>query len=315
MSWAVAASPVRRRGKIIPAPPAPGGPGLAGRAERVCRRLSSRRTQRRWFLAITGPPKELKGGSTLNPEVYEEMATTEDRHWWFVSRRSILEKLIGSLDPKPFWRLLEVGSGTGGNLTMLSRFGAVSAMEMSARARELAVTKTEGRFDLRAGFCPGSIPFGPGERFDLICLFDVLEHIDEDRETLRQLRKHLAPDGRFLITVPAYAWMWGPHDAALHHHRRYSRAGLARTLDDAGLRVSRITHFNIWLFPLIALTRLLSRAFWVSTAPSANSAIPWAPLNALLRMIFSSEAALLARIDLPFGVSLLAVAHQRADAG
>ena len=66
---------------------------------------------------------------------------------------------------------------------MLSAFGRVSALEMDATARSIANKKTLDRFDIRAGFCPTDIPFS-GEKFDLICLFDVLEHIEEDFTTL-----------------------------------------------------------------------------------------------------------------------------------
>lgn len=85
---------------------------------------------------------------------------------------------------------------------MLARHGSVSAMEMDAGARDTATSKTDGRFIIRAGHCPEDIPY-PNETFDLICMFDVLEHIDEDVETLSALRNHLTKVGRILITVPA----------------------------------------------------------------------------------------------------------------
>src|SRR4029077_81559 len=123
------------------------------------------------------------------------------------------------LPPKP--RILEIGSGTGGNLVMLSSFGQVSAVEMDASARSIALQKTDGRFDIRAGFCPGGIPFA-NEKFDLICLFDVLEHIEEDIATLVAVKGLLASGGRVLMTVPAQQWLWSAHDEFLHHKRRYA---------------------------------------------------------------------------------------------
>src|SRR5665811_2607027 len=107
------------------------------------------------------------------------MAHTEEHHWWFVGRRAILASLISNMGLPNEAQILELGSGTGGNLSMLSDFGRVSALEMDPTARSIATEKTGGCFDIRAGFCPADIPF-PTATFDLVCLFDVLEHIEED---------------------------------------------------------------------------------------------------------------------------------------
>ena len=77
---------------------------------------------------------------------------------------------------------------------MMSAFGAVYTLEMDSNARSVARAKTGGRFNIRPGSCPSDIPFA-GEKFDLICLFDVLEHIDEDVETLVALKEILKEGG------------------------------------------------------------------------------------------------------------------------
>jgi SAM-dependent methyltransferase len=232
------------------------------------------------------------------------MAETESHHWWFTGRRRILESVITSLGLPEDAKILEVGCGTGGNLDMLAQFGRVSGIEMDARARGLAESKTEGRFEIRPGRCPAEIPF-ESVTFDLICLFDVLEHIEEDVATLQCMRKLLARDGRLVLTVPAHPWMWGPHDEFLHHRRRYSSRELRVKAARAGLALRRLSYFNTFLFPLALLARLSDRALKRDSA--SRTRVPPASINRLLHSIFSAERHVLSSFDLAFGMSLLAV--------
>lgn len=240
----------------------------------------------------------------MNPEAYLEMAETETHHWWFAGRRSVMAFLISKFDLPAEARILEIGSGTGGNLQMLSAFGRVSALEMDAAALSISAKKTGGHFDIRAGCCPADIPF-PGEKFDLICFFDVLEHIEEDVATLVATKKMLAQGGRMLITVPAYRWLWSAHDEFLHHKRRYSALELREKAAAAGLRVERISYFNTLLFPLLAAARFMDRLRGSSSASGTGTPPPL--INGVFRQLFSAESFLLGSLNLPFGASLLAI--------
>ena len=233
----------------------------------------------------------------MKPDAYREMAATEGSHWWFTGRRAILASLIARLGLPEQARILELGCGTGGNLEMLARFGEVAAMESDDAARAIALEKTGGRFDIRAGRCPERIPFA-GQRFDLVCMFDVLEHIDEDVATLEAVRGLLGTRGRALITVPAYRWMWSKHDEFLHHKRRYTAPELEKKARSAGLAVATLSYFNTLLFPLAAAARLLNLE---------GRDTPSVPVNRLFHWLFSAERFVAGRVALPFGVSLLAV--------
>ena len=238
--------------------------------------------------------------------VFDRMAEQDQVHWWYVARRRILADLIARAVVLPEdARILEIGCGTGHNFEMLRRFGRLDAIEVDGEARALA--------SRRLGHAVGAAPLPalggiPDRTYDLIALLDVLEHVDEDRAALASIAGKLAPGGHILVTVPAYQWMWSAHDVAHHHKRRYSKRGLRRVAEAAGLKVERLGFFNSLLFPLAATVRIAGKALG---RESSDDRIPLWPLNGLFRGIFGLERHLVGRLPLPAGVSLFALLSTR----
>lgn len=235
-------------------------------------------------------------------DAYRNMADTEDGHWWFCGRRSIGEAVIRGLGLPDGASILEIGAGTGGNIAMLEKFGQVQAVEMSDLARRIAWEKT-GR-DFLYGYLPDNIPVSPGT-VDLICLFDVLEHVAEDEESLLAMRRLLKPTGKIVLTVPAHQWLWSTHDVDLHHHRRYSRGQLRERIERAGYKIDKLTYTNAALFPVAVLARVADRLRGSGSASGLS--LPPAPVNAAMKVLFSAESLIVPNASLPFGISLLAV--------
>ncbi|OGT01258.1 MAG: type 12 methyltransferase [Gallionellales bacterium RIFCSPLOWO2_02_58_13] len=242
----------------------------------------------------------------MEPSIYTLMATLEENHWWFTARRAIAENIIKQLDLPPVAKILDAGCGTGGNLAMLSRYGQVHAMEMDDQARQMANAK--GFAQVLSGRLPDEVPYQQ-EQFDLIVLLDVLEHVEDDRNTLRVLGSLLKPGGCLFISVPAFPFLWSMHDEVHHHKRRYFLSELKSKLENAGLEIAYTSYFNTVLFPLIFGARQLGK-LRANKRDSGDLAMPTPFINRLLFALFSSERFVLGRWSLPFGVSAMAIARK-----
>ncbi len=231
------------------------------------------------------------------------MRAVEDRHWWYAGNRRIVTDLLRACEP-PLGRILDVGSGTGGNGALLSRFGSVVGLEPSEDARRLA----RGRSTVQVAGEAEYLPFRSGS-FDLVTSFEVLYHaqVQDDIAALREMRRVLRPEGLLLLRLPALEWLRGPHDDAVETARRYTVAGLRAKLREADLWPIRLSYVNSLLLPAIALRRVWQR--WRHDRGDDLSRESWLE-RGCGRVALAVERRLLRRIDLPLGVSVLAIARK-----
>lgn len=238
---------------------------------------------------------------------YDEYARAEAGHWWFTARRRVLETVIDGFVTSGAGRVvLDVGTGGGGMEPILSRFGRVVGTDVSWRALEL----TRSHVERLVAASLEALPFRTGA-FDAVFACDVIEHVDDDGQALRELRRISAVDGRLVLTVPAYQFLWSVHDEINGHRRRYTRRGLGALLDAAGWRAVRLSYFNTILFPPIAALRLLGGRRRPADARHSDLVRTPRVINGLLEAVFAAERHLVRHVDLPFGVSLLCLATPR----
>ena len=239
----------------------------------------------------------------MEREVYEAMAEHDERHWWYRARRQVVAELIRRKVSLPEGaRLLEIGCGTGHNLTMLGEFGSVDALEVDPIARGMA-EKRLGRTVLSSPL--PALEGVPDDTYDMVAALDVVEHIPDDKAALEGISRVLKPGGKLLMTVPAHQWMWSAHDVVNHHQRRYSKRDFKRLVNESPLKLESIGYLNSLLFPLALAQRLASK---LTGNEDANLAPPAEPINQVLERVFALERRVIGRIPLPPGLSLFAVA-------
>ena len=243
----------------------------------------------------------------MEPDAYQSMYQVEQLHWWYRSRRKIVARLIKHLVPVVDGRILDTGCGTGGNLGLLSGIGDTLGLEYNPDAAQLS--KQRNICPVIRAKLPDGLPF-PAASCAMVTLFDVLEHIDDDKATLTSLHSVLRPQGHIVITVPAFPFLWSYHDTTHHHKRRYTRRSLEKILRESGFTIEYLSYYNFFLFPLVLVMRLIGNLTGASAG--SDETIPAGPLNVLLEKIFAAERYLMPSIHFPFGISLIAVARKHA---
>ena len=245
----------------------------------------------------------------MNPEEFEVMYRVEDSHWWYrgmeAITRAVLDRVVGHVHNL---RILDAGCGTGAVMSYLADYGQVTGFDFAAEALQFCQLRGRDRLS-RASV--QALPYA-NESFDLIASFDVLSDggVVDDDLALLEFARALRPGGRVLLRLPAYDWLHGKHDEAIYIRHRYTARELTGKLRRAGLEVEHMSYANMLMFPLAALKRLSERFVPVKQQGS-DLTIRTSILNTPMRLILSLEAPCVARIGLPFGLTVVALARKR----
>ena len=175
----------------------------------------------------------------------------EESNWWFKARRKMILSLLK--DHKKS-RILDIGCASGALIRDLIRNGYsdVCAVDISSEAVKLCKSsglKNVHRMDASA------MDFKDGE-FDVIIASDILEHIKDDLHALKQWQRILKREGRLIVFVPTFDFLWSDHDTLNRHYRRYSKKRLVSVVRKAGFKIKRNSYWNFTLFLPIAIFRL-----------------------------------------------------------
>lgn len=244
-------------------------------------------------------------------QVYTLLSESEKKHFWFRGRNVVIRNVIqSSLHDYQGKSFLEVGCGTGYVLAELARMGfRVTGLDMHkeglayARKRVPSATFFTGKLD----------QYRPKKLFDAVGMFDVLEHIPDDTQAIRECSRLLNKAGMLYITVPARQELWSVYDDISGHKRRYTRESLSHVLTRAGFRIHAISYFGFFQY----VPHLIMKRFILSGTPKdimpVLKRVVWQPpgiLNWLLEQSFTLDMFLSKFIRLPFGTSLIVSAQK-----
>lgn len=264
-------------------------------------------------------PKEIDGFLAYAPEFaytgggfevdyFAKLAQLEEGNFWFQARNALILWMLQKYC-RNFHRYLEVGCGTGYVLTgVAQQFPGVTltGSEIFTTGLHFAAQRVTSAHFMQMD--ARRIPFI--EEFDVVGIFDVLEHIQEDMIVLAELNKVLKPRGYLLLTVPQHTWLWSPADEYARHERRYSAKDIHQKLKASGFIIKRSTSFVSLLLPLMLASRWRANKNRARFDPE-NEFRLLPVINEMLYRIMSVERCLIqAGLDFSVGGSRLILAQK-----
>lgn len=247
---------------------------------------------------------------------YKDFQLQKDQkelYFWYNARQNLIFNLLRSIfgDFKKDRQILNIGCGTGTELKIIKCFGSIVALDKNQDAlNEVGKLKIK---TIQADIEKCSLP---KEYYDVICCFDVLEHLKNDQQTIGNIYQALKPGGYFIFTIPAFQFLFNQHDIAMEHLRRYSKQGINAQLKKAGFKIIRLDHWNTLLFPIIFVVRIfgkilirckLRKCNFQSEAKCLNKY-----LNKLLFWILNLENnQFVFNLSKPFGLSIYGITKKQ----
>jgi len=253
---------------------------------------------------------------------FDSLRDMQAKHFWYRGRhrflacalRRYLARHNGCTRPRP--RLIDLGCGCGGWMSEVSSIVQSTEVELaiadsSMRALEYAGTvllNTVSRYQIDL------LDLQWRNRWDVVFLLDVLEHLPDDARALKQVYNALSPGGLLFVTVPAFMCFWTWNDEMANHQRRYRRRDFAKLANETGFILHDARYFMFFLAPLLLASRWLTRHKVARSTPEdarriskSMHRVPHPVINSVLKTLFAMETPLGHYVRFPWGTSMLGV--------
>jgi len=234
----------------------------------------------------------------------QEYRDLYQNHWWWRSRERAIKREIEKSPPSATnAKILDIGCGDGLLFPVLKQYGDVFGIEPDPAT---LASDSPHREQIHLGYFDES--YETDDRFDLIVMLDVLEHIEDANAALAKAVDLLTENGRLIITVPAFRSLWTSHDDLNHHFTRYTKESFKALAGQSGYRIGDMRYLFHWTYPAKLMIRLKENL--VATVPQSPE-VPTAWVNRALLGLTTLEQWTISRWGMPFGSSLLASGGKR----
>lgn len=182
----------------------------------------------------------------------EILGSTINSHWYYQSKANAVARLLCN---EKFSSILDVGAGSG----YFSKFLLANSDAKEAWCVDISYERNHDIYEQKK-----PIHFRRSidtSNANLVLLMDVLEHVDDDVGLLREYVEKTPKGTIFLISVPAFKFLWSDHDVFLEHKRRYRLDQIKDVAKKAGLKVTHGSYYFGAIFPIAATIRLIERLF------------------------------------------------------
>lgn len=219
-------------------------------------------------------------------------------HWYYQSKAIMMTDVIGRSGNN---KILDVGAG--------SAFFSKYLLQNSNAVECICIdTSYETRFTTRIHGKPISYSTDFIENgSNVVLMMDVLEHIDDDVAFLKSYVDKMASGTKFLITVPAFQFLWSGHDVFLEHKRRYTLSGLEKLVTRSGLVVKKQFYFYGLVLPIAILTRFIDKLISRGKPAQSKLRVHHPIANAVLKKICMFELIFM-RLNKFAGLSVVSYA-------
>tara|TARA_R110002095_G_scaffold106233_2_gene93054 strand:- start:252 stop:983 length:732 start_codon:yes stop_codon:yes gene_type:complete len=240
----------------------------------------------------------------VDPGHLTELIDLEENYWWHVAKRKLVTEILTNEFPAP-GLIIEGGIGSARNLLEFSRRGyEVTGFDLMEDA--VAHGRSRGLHNLHVHELSQPWPVTPASA-KAVLLLDVMEHMEDPVQLLKNAAETLTDDGGIIITVPAYPMLYSDWDRKLGHFCRYTKSKFRQNAEQAGLKVKWVTHWNSFTLPAAIVCRgrdkILNRT---EDSPPRFTRVSRFT-NACLKSCAQIERKLIHSTGVPFGLSLVGV--------
>lgn len=233
-----------------------------------------------------------------------------DMHWWVKGHYAIVKGLIKQYAASVGLAnalSLDIGCSGGHVTEFLRQYGPAYGFDISFDGL-LCSANRSGLLQADAM----AIPF-KDDTFDIVTLFDVAEHVEDDLALFREVRRVLKKAGVMFINVPAHDFLWGAHDEWNNHKRRYSKKYFIDLVNKSGFKPVKLTYLHPHLLLPMAAVRFMDR-FRKNEGPAKDGFISLGPfLDNILFQTLVIESNVIKKLCFPFGISIFGILEKQDE--